>query len=194
MLIKRETLERIRKGEITLQFRRWQRRTVKPGGTLKTSIGLLGIGDIREADLASLTDADARCAGFIDAAALGAWLDAGKPGRLERIEIRYLGEDPHLILRRDADVSPAELSGLVSELDLMDRRSGSGPWTGRALALIANHPGRAAAELALEMGEEKLPFKSRIRKLKAMGLTESLKTGYRLSPRGEKVHGALKSR
>lgn len=194
MLIKRETLERIRKGEITLQFRRWQRRTVKPGGTLKTSIGLLGIGDIREADPASLTDADARCAGFIDAAALGAWLDAGKPGRLERIEIRYLGEDPRLILRRDADLSPEELSGLVSELDLMDRRSGSGPWTGRALTLIANHPGRAAAELALEMGEENLPFKSRIRKLKVMGLTESLKTGYRLSPRGEKVHGALKSR
>jgi hypothetical protein len=31
------------------------------------------------------------------------------------------------------------------------------------------------------------PFKSRIRKLKAMGLTESLETGYRLSQRGESV-------
>jgi hypothetical protein len=34
---------------------------------------------------------------------------------------------------------------------------------------------------------EKLAFKSRVRKLKALGLTVSLDTGYRLSPRGESV-------
>jgi hypothetical protein len=32
---------------------------------------------------------------------------------------------------------------------------------------------------------ERLPFKANVRKLKALGLTESLDIGYRLSPRGE---------
>jgi hypothetical protein len=31
---------------------------------------------------------------------------------------------------------------------------------------------------------DKLPFKLNVRKLKALGLTESLEIGYRLSPRG----------
>lgn len=34
------------------------------------------------------------------------------------------------------------------------------------------------------MGQEKLHFKTDVRKLKALGLTESLEVGYRLSPRG----------
>ena len=35
------------------------------------------------------------------------------------------------------------------------------------------------------MGLETKPFKQRVRRLKELGLTESLKVGYRLSPRGE---------
>jgi hypothetical protein len=35
------------------------------------------------------------------------------------------------------------------------------------------------------MGRERLAFKTDVRKLKALGLTESLPVGYRLSPRGE---------
>ncbi len=53
---------------------------------------------------------------------------------------------------------------------------------------IATRPAVAAAELAAETGLEKPVFKSRIRRLKELGLTESLETGYRLSPRGERVH------
>ena len=32
---------------------------------------------------------------------------------------------------------------------------------------------------------ERLRFKERVRRLKALGLTESLEVGYRLSPRGQ---------
>ncbi len=35
-----------------------------------------------------------------------------------------------------------------------------------------------------ELGRERLPFKADVRKLKRLGLTESLDVGYRLSPRG----------
>ena len=38
--------------------------------------------------------------------------------------------------------------------------------------------------LADEAGQERLSFKTRVRRLKALGLTESLEVGYRLSPRG----------
>jgi hypothetical protein len=45
------------------------------------------------------------------------------------------------------------------------------------------------------MGSETLPFKLRVRKLKELGLTESLEVGYRLSPRGKAVlqHLAIES-
>ena len=35
------------------------------------------------------------------------------------------------------------------------------------------------------------PFKANVRKLKALGLTESLEVGYRLSNRGRQVLGGL---
>ena len=41
-----------------------------------------------------------------------------------------------------------------------------------------------AAELAASVGRETQPFKRDIRKLKELGLTESLERGYRISPRG----------
>ena len=42
-----------------------------------------------------------------------------------------------------------------------------------------------AADLAAQLGRAELqPFKTDVRKLKALGLTASLEVGYRLSPRG----------
>lgn len=50
--------------------------------------------------------------------------------------------------------------------------------------MIDEHPGRRAAELAALAGRETLAFKADVRRLKELGLTESLEVGYRLSPRG----------
>ena len=41
-----------------------------------------------------------------------------------------------------------------------------------------------STELAAAAGQERAYFKLRVRRLKALGLTESLEVGYRLSPRG----------
>jgi hypothetical protein len=93
MLIKREVLEAIKKGEITLQFRRWTRPSVKPGGTLKTKVGLLKIGRIDEMKPADVSAADARKAGFKDLAEFHKWLGTMKQGPLfHRIEVSYIGE------------------------------------------------------------------------------------------------------
>lgn len=93
MLIKLDVLEAIKRGEVTLQFRRWTRPSVKAGGTLKTKVGLLRIGQIDEMNPADVTLADARKAGFRDIADFQRWLGTMKQGPLfHRIEVSYIGE------------------------------------------------------------------------------------------------------
>lgn len=95
MLLKLEVLEAIKRGEITLQFRRWSRPTVKPGGTLKTKVGLLQIGRVDEMSPDDVTETDARAAGFADVAGFRKWLLTMKEGPIfQRIEVSYLGELP----------------------------------------------------------------------------------------------------
>lgn len=94
MLLKRDLLEDIKAGKVDLVFRRWNRPTVKAGGTLKTKVGLLAIGAVTDMSPDDVTEADARRAGFADIAAFRRWLDTMKQGTLfQRIEVGYLGED-----------------------------------------------------------------------------------------------------
>jgi hypothetical protein len=93
MLIKREVLEAISEGRIDLQFRRWSRPSVKPGGTLKTKLGLMKIGRIDDMRPEDVSLADARRAGFADLADFRKWLDTMKEGPLfQRIEISPAGD------------------------------------------------------------------------------------------------------
>jgi hypothetical protein len=93
VLIKLEVLEAIKRGEIDIQFRRWRRATVRPGGTLKTRVGVLSIGRMDPITVDDVTPDDCRRAGFRDKPHFLAWLDTMKPGDLCRIEIGYLGEN-----------------------------------------------------------------------------------------------------
>ena len=94
MLLKRELLEFIKAGKVDLIFRRWNRPTVKAGGTLKTKVGLLAIKSITDMSPDQVTEAEARRAGFADVAAFRRWLDTMKAGSLfQRIEVGYLGEE-----------------------------------------------------------------------------------------------------
>jgi hypothetical protein len=91
MLLKREVVEAIRDGRISLQFRRWTRPTVKAGGTLKTKLGIIAIGTITDMSPADVTADDARRAGFADLAAFAAWLQSMKQGPLfQKIEVSWL--------------------------------------------------------------------------------------------------------
>jgi hypothetical protein len=71
-----------------------------------------------------------------------------------------------------------------ARLERLDRASPVGPWTRATLDIIARRPEVRAGDLAAELGRERLPFKADVRKLKRLGLTESLDVGYRLSARG----------
>ena len=100
---------------------------------------------------------------------------AGKGGSTGSPLLRP-GEDMRVARREDGD-----LTGPAARLDRMD---GKTPRTRATLRLIADHPGTRAAELAIRRGLETLVFKRAVRRLKELGLTESLEVGYRLSPRG----------
>lgn len=95
MLLKLSDLQAIRDGRISLVFRRWSRPTVRPGGTLRTRLGLLHIGRIDDMDPADVTETDLCRAGFADRAAFELWLATMKPGHLfQRIEVSYAPNAP----------------------------------------------------------------------------------------------------
>ena len=64
MLIKWETLERIKSGDVTLAFRRWRKPTVKSGGTLRTAIGMLSISHVAKTTARNISGKEARRAGY----------------------------------------------------------------------------------------------------------------------------------
>ena len=187
MLFRQDVLRRIGDGEVTLAFRRWRRPSVKAGGTLRTRVGVLAIESVELVDENEVTDADARRAG---AESREAVLREGPQERpLHRIEFRLAGPDPRIALRERADISPGERAEIDARLARLDAASRHGPWTRKVLELIAERPGTRAPDLAALLGRETAPFKADVRKLKELGLTESLQIGYRLSPRGRAYYG-----
>lgn len=189
MLLKNTTLQSIREGRVDLQFRVWKRPTVKAGGTLTTSVGVLRITEVESTSQSKLTVELARRAGFATRKSLIEAL-AGREGQLYRIGLRYEGTDPRLELRTRGFQDAEEQEKLLARLGRMDR-SAETAWTERYLRLIAAHEGIRAPDLAAGDGLETAPFKARVRRLKALGLTESLRVGYRISPRGRAVLDAL---
>jgi hypothetical protein len=180
-------LDAIRDGRVDLAFRRWERARVRPGSRLRTAVGVLEVGSVEVVERSSLGEDEARRAGFASAEDLLAMLDERDRGEVYRIELRYAGADPRVELRAKADLSENELGEIARKLERLDEASRHGPWTKAVLELIARNPEVRAEELAAEMGRQKLPFKRDVRKLKELGLTESLNPGYRLSPRGKTV-------
>ncbi len=184
MLLKRETLEGIAEGRITLAFRRWKRPTVRAGGELRTAIGVLAIDAVDAIKEADITEGEARLAGYPSRDALIAELDRRSAGDLYRVALHRAGGDPRAALRELDDLDGEAVAAIAARLARFDRSSRHGPWTDAVLRLIGASPGVRAPDLAASLGRETQPFKRDVRKLKELGLTESLEVGYRLSPRG----------
>ena len=194
MLFPLRVLDAIRDGRVDLAFRRWERPRVRSGSRLRTAVGVLEVEGVEPVERSSLGEHEARRAGFDSTEDLLAMLDRRDRGEIHRIELRYAGADPRVELRAKAELSEDELGEVARRLERLDDASRHGPWTRAVLELIARRPEVRAEELAAEMGREKLPFKREVRKLKELGLTESLNPGYRLSPRGETVLKRLGAR
>lgn len=194
MLFRRETLEGIVAGRVDLAFRRWVRPQVRAGGVVRTAVGVIAVREVEVVAEADVSEGDARRAGFADRGELFGSLREGEGRALYRLRLGYAGTDPRAALREEAELTGEELAEIVERLGQLDARSRRGPWTTDVLALVAEHPGVRAADLAAQLGRERLPFKADVRRLKEYGLTESLEVGYRLSPRGVRVLDALRRR
>ena len=183
MLFKQRVLEGIARGDITLAFRRWRRPTVRTGGSLLTPAGVLEIESVDRVDLETIGDAEARSAGCADVDAVREALSQGN-GEIYRIALRLAGPDPRTALREAVPTEEAELVSIRERLQRWDRSSPVGEWTVSALRLIERRPEARAGDLADDIGMDRDRFKTHVRKLKGLGMTESLGVGYRLSPRG----------
>ena len=193
MLIKDEVIEKIKSGEITVLFRRWSRPGAKAGGTQMTQGGVIGIDSVEVVTAEEITDADAQAAGYPSRDKLLSGLSY-RDDPIYRISVRYAGEDPRIALRENDDLSDAEFEDVIAKLAKLDKNSKRGAWTKEYLQLIQDMPNTHSGMLADYLGISIPEFKPWVRKLKALGLTESLHPGYRLSPRGEKVLEALRDR
>ena len=190
MLIARWFLDELAAGRADLAFRRWPRVRVKVGTRLRTAIGIVEVVSVDAVPMTGISDREARRAGYESALELRSELRARK-GRVHRIRLRPAGPDPRKALARRSRLSAAEVAQLRERLERMDSRSRSGSWTRRTLELIRASPGTRAGDLAARMDVEQRSFKAKVRKLKGLGLTESLEVGYRLSARGLALLGAL---
>jgi hypothetical protein len=178
-------------GTVTVTFRRWRRPRARAGGRHRTPAGVLAVDAVAEVDPAAITEDDARAAGFGSLAELLRQLDRHGGGPVYRVDFHHAGADPREALRQASDLSDEELAGLRARLERLDSAARDGPWTRLTLRLIGDRPGVRAADLAGAAGRERHSFKTDVRKLKELGLTESLEVGYRLSPRGRALLGRL---
>lgn len=187
MLFTREFKQGIREGRIRRTYRCWKRPQARPGGryTLHPD-GVIEVTAISRIEPDRIGNADARLAGFADRATLLAFLDAPAGVPLYQVDFRYAGTGR----ARSPEQGPLEapaLEQLAERLKRTDERTGF-PWTFEVLDAIDRCPGTRAADLAAGFPDwNTATFKQQVRKLKALGLTCSLETGYELSPRGRQI-------
>ena len=181
MQFTRQGSQGILAGRITVTFRNWKRPHAAVGGVYRLRpTGAVKVTDIRTVRLCDIDDDDARRAGLDGAAAVAAFLDLPAGAEVTRVDFELTGEDP---IERPPTLSADEA---LARLQATDRRS-KAPWTAAVLALIRAQPATRAGDLAPQMGWETPVFKANVRKLKALGLTQSLETGYRLTKLGERL-------
>jgi hypothetical protein len=186
MLLSWPILDGIQAGRIDLIFRCWQKPGVRAGGTLLTFIGQLQFESVEPVALDALDADDARRAGYASLEALRMELAQYTGGTLYRITLGKVLPDPRVTLRETPFSSDTEAEKVARKLARFDAASPA-PWTRATLEVIAARPAVRAASLCRDLGQERDPFKLNVRKLKALGLTESLEVGYRVSPRGQSL-------
>lgn len=186
MLLNRATADGIADGRITLVLRRWDTARAKPGGTQRTQAGTIRIDKVTEyPGNHRVTAAQARAAGYRDAAAAQAELGRRPAKHVYAIKVSYVGPDERPAIAADDALTDDDIATIGERLSRLDAASAPGPWTRRYLELVRDNEAVRAPDLAEREGLDVPRFKRRVRQLKGLGLTISLDVGYRISPRGK---------
>lgn len=171
-------------GRITTSFRCWRTPQAKPGGQYNIPpYGAIEVTRIRTQPLGRVPAAAIKRAGFADRAELQKFLKADADTSVYQVDFRYLGAGPVKQVATER-LAAQELDQVVAKLARMDKTQA---WSRTALELIAAHPQTRAGDLAPRCNMDTPTFKRNVRKLKALGLTQSLETGYQLTARGKQV-------
>jgi hypothetical protein len=172
-------------GSVTVTFRRWKRPQAVEGRRYRTPGGIIEVDRVTTVEPEAITARDARDAGYPSPDVLVAGLRGDASLAVTRVAFHRIDEpDPRTTLAEDDDLSADDVADIDRRLARLDARSSCGAWTRATLDAIADRPATRAGDLAASFGREMAPFKLDVRKLKNLGLTISLLTGYRLSPRG----------
>ena len=177
----------VAEGRITTAYRRWSEARVVEGRIYRTNAGRIEIESVRQVnpDLIADNDADVIAADRQNAKDVRRRLRGNEDWPTFLVKFHLVeGPDPREELAASADFSPEELEDLKARLANLDELSRHGAWTTDTLRLIQSKPAVRAGDLAADLNRETPAFKLDVRKLKNLGLTYSLETGYELSPRG----------
>ncbi len=185
MLFEKRFWSGISDGSVTMTFRRWKKPVAAAGKTNRTAGGMVFVEAVDVVEAGEISDADAGRAGYESAAELVADLRGDVDAPVYRVSFRLVeGGDPRDALASDGELSGEDVADIRKRLARLDATSKHGPWTMETLRLIERRPRVRAQTLADELGREKEDLKLDIRKLKNLGLTLSLETGYEISARG----------
>src|SRR5580765_5957517 len=110
----------IRDGGVTAVFRLWDAPRVRPGGTQRTSAGVIRFDSVEPVELADLTEADAHGAGMASLAELIKANQRGRGSQLYRIGVSFDRPDERVELR-DTLPSAADIAAISAALDRLDR-------------------------------------------------------------------------
>ena len=182
-------------GSLRLTFRRWAKPHVRPGGRYRCHpIGVLEVESVDQVPVGSITEDEARKAGFSARDELLHFMSEGSTGPVRpdtevwRVALHYGGDGDRVEIALDDRLTPDDVATLSRRLERL------GDWAVPTLRLIDRRPRVAASRLAASLGRERDPFKIDVRKLKRLGLTQSFEVGYELSPRGRALLAALPRR
>ncbi|MDX6249431.1 MAG: hypothetical protein QOF10_2791 [Kribbellaceae bacterium] len=181
-------------GRITTAYRRWSEARVVEGRIYRTNAGRIEVESVREVnpDLIADNDADVIAADRQNAKDVRRRLRGNEDWPTFLIKFHLVeGPDPRDELAAQTDLSADDLEDLKARLAKLDDLSRHGAWTTDTLRLIESKPATRAGDLAAEVGRDLAGFKLDVRKLKNLGLTHSLETGYELSPRGQAFISSL---
>ena len=188
MQFTQDSHEAVATGQITVTIRLWRRLHAKVGGLYTVGRVVIEVDAIEMIPFHAVTKRDIKLAGVSSREALRA--RAAHAGPIDddtlvyRIEFHVVGAKPTEVAAPFDD----EHATLVNKkLDAMDGRSKTGAWTRATLSLIGENEGTVSTDLATQMHRPRIEFKADVRKLKALGLTESLEVGYRLTPLGRRI-------
>lgn len=188
MLFTADAHDAIARGEITSTVRLWRRPHAKVGGRYRVGAVEVEVDEIELVPFGSITDDDARASGMADREILRRKAAHAGPIDDETLVHRVVFHVVGSPAGSEATVVDADsIANACARLDRLDLAGPRGPWTARVLALIATHPSVVSTRLAALVDQPRVEFKTDVRKLKALGLTESLEVGYRLTTLGAEV-------